>query len=136
VVVVVAIITSSSADCTRRHLMSPITSLETSSRRPIAQRSSPVIALRVRGAAGQPRLVHERAVAHRDQSVGGRRDPGVVGHDHERLAVGVKLIEQAQQIGCGGAVEIARWFVGEQNQRLVRQRPRDRHALALSAGKR
>ena len=37
------------------------------------------------GAAGQPGLVHERAVAHRDQPVRGGRDPRVVGDDDQRL---------------------------------------------------
>jgi hypothetical protein len=96
VVVVVPITTSSSADCTGRRLMSPATNRETSSRRPIR-----LLALqayhRAEGAGAaidELRFTDERAVSHRDQPVGGRRDPLVVRDDDQGLTVGVQLLEQ------------------------------------------
>ena len=72
------------------------------------------------------------AVAHRDQPVGGRGDPRVVGHDDERLAACVEALEQAQDVGGGGTVEISGRLVGEHDERGVGERAGDRHALAAA----
>src|SRR6266545_1506454 len=48
------------------------------------------------GATGQPGLVHERAVAHRDQPVCGGRDPRVVGDDDQRLTGLVQALEEPE----------------------------------------
>src|SRR4029450_13392508 len=68
------------------------------------------------GATGQPGLVHERAVAHRDQPVGGGRDPRVVGDDDQRLPGLVQALEQAEGVQGGGGVQIFRRFGGEKEQ--------------------
>ena len=47
-----------------------------------------------------------------------------------------RLLEQAQDVDGGGAVEVAGGFVGEHDERLVAQRPGDRHPLALAARQR
>ena len=54
-------------------------------------------------------------------------------HDR-RAAPSVHVDQQIDHLMAGAAVEIAGRFVGEQNRRVVRQRPRDRYALLLAAG--
>ena len=41
--------------------------------------------------------------------------------------------EQRHDLGAGLRIEVAGRLVGEQDRRVVDQRPRDRHALALAA---
>ena len=55
------------------------------------------------------------AVAHGQQSVGGRGDAGVVGHQDDGLSVPVEFVEQAKDVRGGRAVEVARRFVREQH---------------------
>ena len=88
------------------------------------------------GAAGQPGLVDEGAVAHRDQPVRGGRDPRVVGDDDQRLPGLVQALEEPEDVQGGGAVEVAGRLVGEDDQRFVAQRPGDRDPLPLAAGQR
>ncbi len=104
---------------------------------PWRQPSSPASAPRLpAGAAGQPRLVDERAVAHRDQPVGGGRDPLVVGDDDQGLPGRMQAVEQPEHLEGRGAVEVAGGLVGEDDERLVGQRAGDRDPLALPAGQR
>src|SRR5690554_5294586 len=69
---------------------------------------------------------------HAAQAVVG--DVLLVGDQDDGLALVVQLVEQAHDPGGGGAVEVARGFVAEQDPRPGHQRPGDRHALALAAG--
>ena len=78
-------------------------------------------------------LLDERAVAHRDEPVGSRRDPRIVGDDHQRLAAPAKPIEQPEHVSSRRAVEIAGGFVGEDDQWFVAERAGDRHPLTLAA---
>jgi hypothetical protein len=84
----------------------------------------------------QPGLLDEDAVAHRDQPVGGGRDAGVVGDDHERLPGRAQAIEEPEHVQGCGAVEVAGWLVGEDDARLVAERARNRDPLALAARER
>ena len=58
-------------------------------------------------------MIDERAVAHRDPPVRGRRDALIVGDDDDREAGAAKSLEQLQHVGAGSAVQVA--------GRLVRQ---------------
>jgi hypothetical protein len=88
------------------------------------------------GAVGQPGLLDEGAVAHRDQPVGGGRDPGVVGDDEQRLPGRTEAVEQPEDLQSGGAIEVAGRLVGEDDERLVAERARDRDPLPLTARER
>jgi hypothetical protein len=57
-----------------------------------------------------------------------------VGHDHDRLPGAVEAPQQPQHVGGGGAVEVAGGLVGQQQRRLVHERPGDGDTLALAAG--
>ena len=59
-------------------------------------------------------------------------DPLVVRHDHQRLPGRVQLLEHAQDVERGGAVQVAGRLVGQDQQRLVGQRPGDGDPLALA----
>ena len=48
--------------------------------------------------------------------------------------VAVQRLEQPHDLLAGGAVEVAGRLVGQENARLVHQRPGDGHALPLAAG--
>jgi hypothetical protein len=52
--------------------------------------------------------------------------------DDQRLARLVQAVEQAQHLNRGCAVEVAGRFVGQDHERLVAQRPSDRHSLTLT----
>jgi hypothetical protein len=63
------------------------------------------------------------------------RGDGVVGDQHDRLAEpGHAAAEEAQQLPAGAGVEVAGRLVGEDDDRLGGQRPRDRDPLLLPAG--
>src|ERR1700733_7878958 len=119
VVVVVTIISSSRTDCIRRRLMSPITSRTISSSRPtvVSARQPGHLGQVPRGPAGQPGLAHEPPVAHGYQAIGGGGDPLVVGDHDERLPARVELVEQAQDVGGCGAVQVSGRLVGEDHER-------------------
>ena len=137
VVVAAMIASSSSAASARRRRRSRTARRPTSRRRPTRSVLQPDEGAELPGgAAGQPGLVDERAVAHRDQPVRGGRDPRVVGDDDQRLPGLVQALEELQDVQGGGAVEVAGGFVGEDDQRLVAQRPGDRDPLPLAAGQR
>ena len=60
--------------------------------------------------------------------------PVVVGHDHERRAVGVEPAEELEDLVAGGGVELAGGLVGEEHGRPVGERPGDGDPLHLAAG--
>ena len=55
--------------------------------------------------------------------------------DHQKAAAGSlhQIAGEAEHVVCGCFVEISGRLVGQQNQRLCRQRPADRDALLLLA---
>ena len=58
----------------------------------------------------------------------------IVRHEHERRAARpVHLEQQVDDVAARRAVEVAGRLVGQQDRRVVRERPRDRHALLLAA---
>src|ERR1700689_3466804 len=60
---------------------------------------------------------------------------GVVSDEHERGAVLLFAAEQKlNDVRTGGFVEIAGWFVGDENCRIRCQRTRDGDGLLLAAG--
>src|SRR5438105_5063114 len=61
------------------------------------------------------------------------RDVVLVGHHHDRLPLTVQVPKDRHDLGAGGGIEVARGLVRPQNRRVVHERPRDRHALALPA---
>ena len=65
-------------------------------------------------------------------AMGGER--GIVGDEHERLPRSRWPRNRSSMMcGAGRFVEIAGRFVGDDDGRLGRQRPGDRHALLLAA---
>jgi hypothetical protein len=78
----------------------------------------------------------EGAVAHRDQPVGGGRDPRVVGDDDQRLSGRAQAVKEPEHVQGCGAVEIAGRLVGEHDVWLVAERAGDRDSLPLAARER
>ena len=77
----------------------------------------------------------QMAVGQLDAAVGLTRDVGIV-RDHQNGVPGfVKLLEELQDDGFVGLVEIAGGLVGKNEFRLIDQRASDGHALLLAAGK-
>ena len=73
------------------------------------------------------------AVAELQHAAGEARHVGLVRDQHDRDAGAVQLLEQRHDLEAGAAVERAGRLVGEDQDRLVDQRPRDRDALLLAA---
>jgi hypothetical protein len=59
-----------------------------------------------------------------------------VGDDDQRLPGLVQAVEQPEHLQGGLAVEVAGGFVGQDDERVVGQRPGDRGPLALAPGQR
>src|SRR5262245_47584834 len=59
--------------------------------------------------------------------------PGIVGHHADRRTTLVELAEQIHHRLAAARVEVAGRLVGEQDQRLARDRARNRHALLLTS---
>src|SRR6266567_4314742 len=73
-------------------------------------------------------------VSQEEDPVRVRRPARVVRHHDDRLAeLGHRLPEKAEQVRGGIGVQVARGLVGEDEVRLVDQRPGTRHALLLAA---
>src|SRR5215471_16649958 len=80
-------------------------------------------------------LAHHGPVGQEDDPVRVGGAPRVVRHHHDRLAeVGDRLPEEGQHAGRGVGVEVAGGLVGEDEVRLVDQRPGTGDALRLTAG--
>ena len=77
----------------------------------------------------------DAAGTHRHLARAARRQRRVVGHQHQRHAAFPGLAEQeVGDLPAGRLVEIAGRLVGDQHQRIGRQRAGNRHALLLAAG--
>ena len=59
----------------------------------------------------------------------------IMGDEDEGFALLVELIEEAQDLGTRGRIEIARGFVGQDHQRVVDEGAGDGDALLLTTGK-
>ena len=90
---------------------------------------------RSRASSGRLALIlDDAAVPEAHEAAGMAAHIGVVRHEHDGDALAVQLLEQAQDLVRGAAVEGAGRLVGEQQARAVHERPRDRDALLLAAG--
>ena len=64
-----------------------------------------------------------------------RRGQGaVVGDDHDGGSLAVQVLQQAEDGGSGGAVEIAGGFIGQDDGGVADQGPRDARPLAFPSG--
>ena len=79
-------------------------------------------------------ILDHAAVAEADEAARMAAHIGVVRHEHDGHALAVQLLEQAQDLGRGAAVEGAGGLVGEEQARAVHERAGDRDALLLAAG--
>ena len=78
-------------------------------------------------------LLHDAAVEEVDASVGMAREALVVGHHADRRAAPVQLLEERHHGFAVDGVEVSRRLVGEKDERLAGDRPRDGHTLLLAA---
>ena len=74
------------------------------------------------------------AVPDPDDPAGPRGDLGLVGDQHDRAALPVQLVEQAEHVGGRGRVQVAGRLVGQDQRRVADQGPGHRHPLLLAAG--
>ena len=58
---------------------------------------------------------------------------GIVGYQDDRIALLVKLIEEAHDLLRSLRIEVSGRLVSEKDRRIVNQRARNCHALTLSA---
>jgi hypothetical protein len=80
------------------------------------------------------RFVDRPAVTERQPGVGDRRDRRVVRHHHQRgFSRLTHLQQQIEDVLTVGGVEISSRLVGEDERRVVGQRPGDRDPLLLAA---
>src|SRR5690242_21808104 len=73
------------------------------------------------------------AVDDPDRARAARRDRRLVRDDEDRVALGVQLAEQREDLLARRRVEVAGRLVAQQQRRLADERARDRRALALAA---
>ncbi len=66
-------------------------------------------------------------------AVGPASDGRVVGHQDDGAAVARELSEERDDLPPAARVEVASRLVGEEDRRVVGERPRDRHSLLLPA---
>ena len=75
-----------------------------------------------------------KPVADMDDAPGVAGDLGLVRHQDDGDAfLAIELLEHQQDLIAGLRVEVPGRLVGEQERRVVDERPRDRHALLLAA---
>ena len=77
------------------------------------------------------RVGHDLPVAQLDLADHRGGDLGVVGDHHQGGALAVELLQQDDEVGGGGRVEVAGGFVGQHHLRVADQRRGDRHRAAL-----
>src|ERR1700687_5936501 len=76
----------------------------------------------------------ELAILERDDAVEAMGEFEIVGRDQRGEALSADdLDEDRHDAGCGGVVEIAGRLVGEEDLRIVGERPDERDALLLAA---
>src|SRR5262245_11084958 len=85
------------------------------------------------GSGIQP-IVFDAAVHDLHHPLALAGDARVVRDDDDRLAAGVHLVEDLQDLVARLRVEVAGGLVGQHQRRLHHQRARDGRALALPAG--
>jgi hypothetical protein len=71
-------------------------------------------------------------VEHLDAPPRPGRDRVVVGDDDDRRPGGVQLLQQSQDGGAGGRVQVPSRLVGQHHRRRARYRPRHRDPLPLA----
>src|SRR5688572_5199946 len=84
--------------------------------------------------AGRGMVVRHLAVAELDLAPCVIGDVGLMGHQEDRVARLMQLVEQVHDLPGGVRVEVAGGLVGEQERRLVDQGAGDGYALTLAAG--
>src|SRR5881394_744371 len=88
----------------------------------------------VSAAAGLLAIVFDDlAVLEPDHALAVTRDVGLVRDEHDRLSVGVQLVEQREDLDGRLRVKVARRLVGEQDRGPRDERARDRDPLPLAA---
>ena len=76
------------------------------------------------------------AISHMKNAMGELANLGGMGDKYQRLAhVPIKMEQEIHNFTRGLAIEIARRLIGPDNRRVIGQGARNRHALALAAGK-
>src|SRR5271169_155028 len=101
---------------------------------PRAEHALAECARRGHGLGGGRVRPEDQAVAQLDLALGHRGDVGIVRDEHDRVALAVQLLEEAEHLGAGLRVERAGGLVREEEGRPVREGPGDRDALALAPG--
>ena len=76
-------------------------------------------------------LGDQLAVAHAEHPVGQRSELSVVGHQDTGLAFPVQTLQDLHHLGARFAIQVAGGFIGQDEARVVRQRPGDGHPLPL-----
>ena len=73
------------------------------------------------------------AIANADRSWEQLSDFGIVGDHHERYAGAVEVLDQLDDGVTAARVEIAGWFVGQDDRRITKDRSGNRHSLPFAA---
>ena len=79
-------------------------------------------------------IIFDAAVTDADNPLRMLSDCQIVRHDDDRDAQSVQILEHPQDLFAGARVEVSGRLVGEQERRTIDERPRDGHALLLTAG--
>jgi hypothetical protein len=71
-----------------------------------------------------------------DQGAGRNRfeDRMIMGGDHHRRPLVIDVTEKAEKLGCEIGIQIAGWFVGQDQSRLISQGPGYGDTLLLATG--
>src|SRR2546430_944747 len=92
-------------------------------------------AARSASTTGAARRTDQPAAVDREDPVRPADDLAAVGRHHERpTGAAGEVVEDVQHLAASLEVEVARRLVGQDQQRVVHQRPHDRDALLLAAG--
>jgi len=80
-------------------------------------------------------IIQNQSIAHNNVAAGVGRDVRLVRDHDDGDAAFVELLKNSHDLDTGPAIEISRRLIREHHFRIVHQRPRDRDALLLAAGK-
>ena len=80
------------------------------------------------------RIVHYLAVADVENAFCLTGEVRSVGHHHNGSALMVQVFQQRHYLLAGFTVQVAGGLIGQDDGRIVRLRPCNRHALLLAAG--